>query len=200
MQTLALAKTSSGTILAVDNFDEYLDELRQRVEHASLADRVKVKNTDMMELDFPDATFDLVWCEGAAYIMGIPQALRAWRPFLRDHGYLAFSELVWLTEYPVAEVAEFFANEYPAMTNIDAINEAIRQNGYESVGNFTLPDSAWWDDYYTPLEAKLASLKQKYEEDPEALGVVEKSEIEIAVRRRFGKSYGYQFFVGKRVD
>ncbi len=200
MQTLALAKASTGSILAVDNFDEYLDELRKRVEQASLVGRVKVKKADMTVLDFPDETFDLLWCEGAAYIMGIPEALRAWRPFLRDAGYIAFSELVWLTGHPPTEVAEFFADEYPAMTNVEAINQVIRDNGYESVGDFTLPDSAWWDDYYTPLEAKLPSLKQKYAGDAEAVSVVEQSEMEIDVRRRFGRSYGYQFFVGKKVD
>lgn len=200
MQTIALAEASSGSIVAVDNSDEYLDELRRRVERASLSDRVKVKNADMAAMGLPEAAFDLIWCEGAAYIMGVREALRAWRPLLRHRGYLAFTELVWLDERPSGEVAAYFGNEYPAMTSIEAIREAIRQNSYEPVGDFTLPDSAWWDDYYTPLEAKLPSLKQKYEGDEEALDVVEMSEAEIDIRRRFGQSYGYHFFVARKVD
>ncbi len=130
----------------------------------------------------------------------IREALKAWRPLLRHRGYIAFTELVWLDEHPSEEVAEFFDNEYPAMTSIEAINEVIRDTGYEAVSDFALPDSAWWDDYYTPLEAKLPSLKQKYEGDSEALSVVATSESEIDIRRRFSHSYGYHFFVGRKVD
>lgn len=79
MQTIALAESSSGSITAVDNYEEYLVELRQRVEKASLADRVEVKNADMMALDFSEKTFDLIWCEGAIYNMGVPEALSTLR-------------------------------------------------------------------------------------------------------------------------
>lgn len=199
MQTMALAEATSGRITAVDNFDEYLDELREKLKKATLSDRVDVKNADMRALGLPKATFDLIWCEGAAYIMGIPAALKAWRPLLRDQGYLAFTELVWLDETPASEAAEFFGNEYPAMTSIKAISEVIRENGFKFVGDFTLPDFAWWDRYYTPLEAKLPSLKLKYEGDEEALGVISSTEAEIDVRRRFGQSYGYHFFVARKV-
>ena len=85
----------------------------------------------MTTLGLPNASFDLIWCGGAAYIMGVPEALRAWRPPLRDQGYIAFTELVWLEDHPSAEVADFFADEYPAMTTIKAVNEAICKNGYK---------------------------------------------------------------------
>jgi hypothetical protein len=102
--------------------------------------------------------------------------------------------------FPSSNGALYFDNEYPAMTSIEAINEAIRENGYEPVGDFTLPDSAWWDDYYTPLKAKFPSLKQKYEGDEEALDIIAMSEAEIDIRRRYGQSYGYHFFVARKVD
>ena len=71
VQTLVLAGATSGTITAVDNCEEYLDELRQKLQETDLAARVDVQNADMSKLGFPDETFDLIWCEGAAYIMGI---------------------------------------------------------------------------------------------------------------------------------
>ena len=201
MQTIVLAESCSGSIItAVDNCDEYLDTLRRRVQEASLSDRVEIKNTDMTALDFSEETFDLIWCEGAIYNMGVAKALKNWRPLLRDHGCVAFSELVWLVGQPIGEVADFFANEYPAMTNIESVKEAIRECGYQLLGDFTLPESAWWDDYYTPLEAKFASLKQKYRGDDEALGVIAMSEAEIDIRRRFAHFYGYHFFVIGKVD
>lgn len=197
MQTIVLAESFSGSITAVDNCDEYLDELRHRTEEASLSDRVEVKRADMTALDFPQQTFDLIWCEGAIYNMGVAEALRSWRSLLRAPGYLAFSELVWLDGQPTGEVAEFFASEYPAMTSVEGVQETIHKCGYQPLGDFTLPDSAWWADYYTPLEAKLPSLRQKYVGDEEALSIIATTEAEIDMRRRFGQSYGYQFFVVK---
>lgn len=29
--------------------------------------------------------------------------------------------------------------------------------GFELVGDFRLPDSAWWDDYYTPMLAHMSA-------------------------------------------
>lgn len=199
MQTLALAEALSGSILAVDTCDEYLEELRKRVENASISERITIKNADMADLGLPEASFDLIWCEGAAYIMGIPEALKAWRPLLHDQGYLALTELVWLVDHPLSEVAAFFSREYPKMTNVAAINTMIRQTGYETIGDFTISDSAWFDNYYTPLQAKLSALKQKYTGDEDALAVIATTEAEIDMRRRFSYCYGYQFFVARRL-
>ena len=198
LQTLVLAEACSGHILAVDTCQEYLQQFRKRVEEAGLRGRVEARNADMTKLNLPEASLDLIWCEGAAYIMGISEALEAWRSFLRDRAYLAFTELVWLEENPSAEVANFFREEYPAMTSCGAIEQKVVEAGYQLAGTFTLPDSAWWDDYYTPLESKLPSLKHKYEGDQEALGVIAMTEAEIDMRRRFGESYGYQFFVARK--
>ncbi|MFK7778615.1 MAG: class I SAM-dependent methyltransferase [Gimesia sp.] len=129
MQTLALAKACQGNLTAVDICEEYLEFLRQRVTDSKLKDQVKFINADMNDLCFVDASFDLIWSEGAIYIMGVPNALQASRPLLCDQGYLAFTELVWLDEHPESAVAEFFHNEYPAMTDISTIQEMIRTNG-----------------------------------------------------------------------
>jgi len=200
MQTLSLAKACPGNLTAVDNCEEYLEILRQRATDSALMDRMKIINADMSDLCFVDASFDLIWSEGAAYIMGVSNALKSWRPLLCDQGYLAFTELVWLDAHPATEVTEFFRNEYPAMTNIGTIQEMIRTNGYETVGNFTLPDAAWWEDYYTPLAKKLPTLKQKYAGDEAALAIVSTTENEIEIRQRFGPTYGYQFFVARKMD
>lgn len=194
-QTLVLAEACSGQFIAVDTCDEYLDELRQRLHQTDVAGRIEVRNDDMSSLDVPTASVDLIWCEGAAYNIGVFRALEAWRPLIRGQGYLAFTELVWLIDDPVAPVVEFWRNEYPAMTSTRAIREQTGVAGYELIGDFTLPDSAWWNDYYTPLEAKLPALRQKYAADKEARSVIAAAEAEIDIRRRFGQSYGYQFFV-----
>lgn len=197
-QTVALARATGGRITAVDIFPEYLDALTARAESAGVADRIRPVEGDMAALPFEPESVDLIWSEGAAYIMGFGEALSAWSRFLKPGGCVAVSELTWLTPDPPAEAAAFFADEYPAMTDAEANVAAVRAAGYAPLGHFTLPDRAWWDDYYGPLEAKLPALRVRYAGDAEALAVVEGTAREIDMRRRFAASYGYVFFVGRK--
>jgi hypothetical protein len=50
------------------------------------------------------------------------------------------------------------------------------------------------------IEAKLPSLYEKYAGDENALSMIEIAKREIDMRRRFGAWYGYEFFVGRRVE
>ena len=101
----------------------------------------------MTALAFPPASFDLLWCEGAAYIMGVGAALRAWRPLLRPGGRAALSEAVWLRPDPPEPARRLFA-DYPAMGDVAAARDLVRRSGYRLLGDFVLPQAAWMADYY----------------------------------------------------
>lgn len=198
-QTIVLAGALPGaSITAIDNYLPYLKELESSARSTGLQDRIVTEQRDMHVLPYAPASFDLIWAEGSAYIMGIADALAGWRPLLKPGGYFAFTELVWLTSSPPDEAAGFFSKEYPAMTTPDVIAELIVEHGYELVDQFTIPDSAWWDDYYTPLAEKFPRLLEKYAGDESALSVVKMAQEEQRVRRDFGCSYGYEFFVVRR--
>ncbi len=198
MQTLALSQAIDGPVTAVDLHREYLRELEDRAERAGIAGRLAILAADMRALPFPPERFDLVWSEGAAYVMGFEMALVEWRRLLKPGGYLAASELVWLRPDPPSALAGFFGSEYPAMADVQANRATIRACGYDLVGHFTLPDAAWWEHYYTPLEVKLPSLRERYKGDEAALSVIAQTEREIETRRRFPDWYGYEFFVARR--
>lgn len=72
--------------------------------------------------------------------MGVDEALGAWRSLARLGGYLAFTELVWLTPDPPNEAAGFFAKEYSAMRYSDAVAAAIEAAGYTLLDRFVPPD------------------------------------------------------------
>lgn len=122
------------------------------------------------------------------------------RRLLKRRGYLAVTELVWLTEDRPLEAAEFFKQEYPAMMDRAGVAENIRGSGYELVANFTLPDSAWWEPYYTPLMARLPVLESKYTGDTASLEVIATARREVEIRRRFPSSYGYEFYVARKIN
>lgn len=197
-QSLVLARSSAARVVAVDLFHQYLDELRASAAAAGLERRIDIVQGDMRALPFGSARFDLVWAEGSAYVMGVGDALASWRRLLVPRGYLAFTELVWLVDEPPEVVREFFAAEYPAMRGIEAIAGIVAEEGFELIGHFGLPEVAWWRQYYTPLEARLRLLREKYSGDGAALGVIAAAELEIEMRRRFPAAYGYEFFVTRR--
>jgi ubiquinone/menaquinone biosynthesis C-methylase UbiE len=198
MQTLALTKAVDGDVAALDIHREYLKELANRAEVAGVANRIAILAGDMNAPPFAPETFDLIWSEGAAYIMGFEKALVEWKRLLKPGGYIAVTELVWLQPNAPTELAEFFGSEYPPMASVEANLTTIRACGYDLEGHFTLPEAAWWEHYYTPLNAKLPSLRERYAGDREALGIIDTTEREIEMRRRFPDWYGYEFFVCRK--
>ena len=202
MQTVALAQATGGTVTAVDLFEQFLDDLRDRAVEAGVRERIQVMRGDMNDLPFGKHTFDLIWSEGAAYIMGITNAFEAWKEFLRPQGYIAITEASWLV--PEAEVPreayDFFRAEYPAMTDVPGNLQRIEDCGYEIIGHFTLPDESWWTHYYDPLAGNLKQMRDKYALDPQAQRFIDESADEQRIRREFGDSYGYEFIVSRLID
>ncbi len=199
MQTLDILEFTDGRIVAVDNHQPFLEQLAEKLMQKGIADRVQILNADMSALEFPPETFDVIWSEGAAYSMGFENALIAWKPFLKQHGYLAVSELTWTRPDPPDELRRFFVQEYPAMKDTASNLDAVRRAGYGVVGHFTLPESSWWDHYYTPIEKKIPALHEKYSDDPDARAVVDLNQVEIDMYRKYADFYGYVFYVMQNV-
>jgi SAM-dependent methyltransferase len=195
MQTMALAELSGGRIIAVDNHPPFLGELRHAAREHGLADQVVPCAASMFDPPFGDGTFDVVWSEGAIYIMGFENGLRAWKRLLKPDGIVAVTDAVWLkSDPPPAELAEFWNSEYPAMGTIEANLKIIEATGYRNLGHFSLPASSWWDYYYRPIEAKLPDLREKYRGDAEVEAVLDMEEHEIGMFKRYSAWYGYTFF------
>ncbi len=195
MQTLDLASLTLGSILAVDNHQPYLDQLSAEAARRGIADRIETVNADMAALDLPPGSFDLIWAEGSAYVMGFEHALRAWHPLLRRPGYLAATEIIWTTPDAPTELRRFWAEEYPGMQDTESNLAAIRRAGYRVLGHFELPASDWWQYYYTPMEKRLERLRRTSADDPEVLAVVELHQREIDLYREYCGYYGYVFYV-----
>jgi len=76
--------------------------------------------------------------------------------------------------------------------------ETIAENaGHSWITSFPLSASAWWDDYYTPLLARLPALEEKYRIQPEAQAIIAVTKQEISLYHQYPDEYGYQFILLK---
>ena len=71
----------------------------------------------------------------------------------------------------------------------------VEAAGYRVIASSVLPASAWWDEYYGPMEGRLAELRTRVPDDPLAADVASAAEREIEMFRRFADTYSYEFFV-----
>ena len=194
-QTLVLARNSPARIVAVDNHLPFIDVLNRAADRLGIADRLQARVADMRRLDFADGSFDLIWCEGAIYNVGVESGLRGWRPLLASGGHIALTEVCWRKPDPPDECAAFWEQEYAAIRDAGSLLEAIDACGYETVGHFPLPPSAWWDDYYRPLQQNVMAFRQRYRDLSEAQELADQCQREIDVWRTYADFYGYEFFV-----
>ena len=194
-QTIQLAKHIDGTILAVDNHQPFLVELQRRAEAEGVSDKIQLYPRDMCDLGLAEGSFDLIWSEGALYIMGFREGLEKCHNLLIPGGLMAVSELSWLQPNPPAECHRYFIKEYPAMVDVDTNVATIKNCGYDLLGQFTLPESAWKESYYHPLEDRLQSFRKKYATDPERIEIIDSVQTEIDLYRKYSAYYGYVFFM-----
>lgn len=192
-QSLVLARETGGHVTAVDIHIPYLEELRRRA--AGIGDRITPCAASMTALPFGQGGFDLVWSEGAVYIMGFAEGLRAWRGLLAPGGTLAVTEATWLVDTPPEEAARFWAGAYPAMTTIAGNHAAAQRAGYRVLDTIPLPRAAWWDDYYTPLSARCDALRRDPHTDAAMTALIAETEREMDLHRRHGDTFGYVFYL-----
>jgi len=193
-QTMILAANTTGRITAVDTHQPFLDEVEDRAMERGIAGRVRTVNSPMSELGLPDQSFDLIWSEGAVYLMGFREGLTSWKRLLRPSGAIAVSEVTWLRDSPPKELVEFGNGCYPAITGVEENKKTIAEAGYTLVTSFALPDSDWWE-YYRPIEDRLTVLEAKYAGNKEAMSVLQAERFEMDLFRKYSSFYGYVFYV-----
>lgn len=177
LPSMELARLSRGEILGIDIDQPSLDRFSKNIEAAGLSGRVKALSLSMFDMDFPDASFDIIWTEGGVTPIGFEMALMEWRRLLKPNGFLVVHDVT-------GNMAEKL--------------EQVSRCGYELLEYFTLPEDEWWREFYAPLEKCIAELRPRCADDPQALAALDRDQRFIEVFKKDPGKYSSVFFVMKK--
>ncbi len=177
-----LTAAPEGHVTALDKTPHFVEAARKTWGKDP---RVTVLKANMKVIANP---YDLIWCAGAVYFMGVEAALRAWRKSLLPQGAIAFSEVCWFTDRPSERAKALWDKEYPTMTDEAGMTAQIKAAGYRVIGQQRLGDAAW-EAYYTPLDARIASLREGA--DAALTVVLDEAVEEMSCWRAHRDEFGY---------
>jgi SAM-dependent methyltransferase len=198
-QTITLAKNLNGQITAVDLFPQFINELNDKSRKLGLIDKIITLEKSMDDLPFNKSEFDLIWSEGAIYNIGFENGLKKWKDYLKVGGYLAVSEITWITPSRPKEIEDFWKEEYPEIDVASTKIKHLENNGYILVGYFYLSQDSWIESYYKPIETRFENFLKMHDNSELARKVVNDYKAEIDLYQKFKDYYSYGFYIAKKI-
>lgn len=177
---------------------QFLETLMKNAKENNLINRITAKEMLMDNLIFEDNSFDVIWSEGAIYNIGFEKGLSLWRKYLKDAGYIAVSEISWLTDTRPDEIEQYWVNAYPEIDTVENKLAVIEKCGYAIVSYFALDDKCWIDNYYQPLIDNSEAFLKKYNYADEVKDFLEQGKIEADMYNRFKDYYSYVFYIAEK--
>ncbi len=194
-QTWDLAALTTGKITATDNHQPFLDAIAARAERDDPQGRITTICASMDNLPFEPWQFDLIWSEGAIFIMGFEQGLKTWKPLVKKGGYLVVSDAAWFEPNPPQELVQWWEMEgYIPLTEPEK-TEQVRNAGLELLAMYRLPEAGWWDNYYVPMLERVVKFRTAYGKDPALSQMLDSFDKEAKMYRKYRRYYGYTFFI-----
>jgi len=177
ISTLEMARLSQGEVIGIDIDQPALDKFTRRIKEAGLTDRVQVINCSIFDMDFADASFDILCSEGSIYAIGFERGLREWKRFLKPGGFMVVHD---------------------EQGNVKEKLEQISNCGYELLGYFILSKETWWTEYFAPLEKLIAESRTRYTDAPEILEELDQAQGELDMFKKYPERNSSVCFVMKK--
>lgn len=197
-QTLTLAKNLNAQITAVDLFSDFLHELEKKSQLLGLTEKIITLEKSMDNLPFKKGEFDIIWSEGAIYNIGFEKGIKLWKDYLKVGGYLAVSEITWISYSRPKAIETYWQSEYPEINVASAKINQLENNGYSLVGYYYLSPESWIENYYKPMAAEFERFLERNKHAALAKKVVEDNQSEIELYQKYKDYYSYGFYVARK--
>jgi len=138
--SIFLTEKFDCNIVAVDNDERSINELKRKVEELGIGDRITVVNNSIFDVDLEENSFDSIIAEGFLNVVGFKKGYSELIKLLKPKGYFVIHD------------------EYPDQKRKI---EFIERNKCKLLHTFSLDENVWWNDYYKQLEIVVSKLKEK---------------------------------------
>lgn len=156
--TMELARLGQGEVIGIDIDQPALDKLKKKISEAGFSDRVQAVNRSMLDMAFPDESFDIIWSEGSISVIGFERGIQEWKRFLKPNGFMVIHD---------------------EKGNVEEKLEQISKCCYKLLGYFILSEDTWWTEYFAPLEKLIAKSQTSYTDGPQALEELNQAQREL---------------------
>jgi ubiquinone/menaquinone biosynthesis C-methylase UbiE len=156
--TMELARLGQGEVIGIDIDQPALDKLTKKIREAGFSNRVQAVNCSILDMIFPDESFDIIWSEGSIFVIGFKRGIQEWKRFLKPNGFMVIHD---------------------EKGNVEEKLEQISKCGYKLLGHFILSEDTWWTEYFAPLEKLIAKSQTSYTDDPHTLEELNQAQREL---------------------
>lgn len=198
-QTFTIAQNTKGHITAVDLFPGFLEKLNEKSKELGLNNRITTINKPMEDLPFNDEEYDIIWSEGAIYNMGFNNGIKKWRKFLKTGGYLAVTEISWITDSRPKEIEDYWVQAYNEIDTVSNKIKVLEKNEYSPIAHFILPQYCWIKNYYNPIQKRFSAFIKKHKSSEMAKRIIESEKEEIRLYDKYKDYYSYGFYIAKKL-
>ncbi len=197
-QTITLAQHLNCHIVAVDLFPEFLDELNERADLLGFGEKISTQEKSIDALTFEKEELDIIWSEGAIYNIGFENGIRQWKDYLKIGGYIAISEITWISEARPKEIEEYWEREYPEIDTASNKIQILEKNGYTLCGYFFLSENSWIENYYEPMKARFESFLERHNQSALSRKLVDDHRAEIHLYQKYKDYFSYGFYIARK--
>ncbi|KYK28511.1 hypothetical protein AYK20_01050 [Thermoplasmatales archaeon SG8-52-1] len=176
--TIELAKLSGGHIIGMDIDEKSLNLLRRKIKDLGLVNQVNVIKDSIISMDFPENSFNIIWSEGSAFVMGFENSINYWSRFLKHNGFLIIHDEI---------------------TDKTKKLGSLKKHGYLLIAEFELSENLWWYEYYKPLTLLIQTFLKKYPNDFELNNELKKDMIEIEKCKSKSVVFSSFFVIMKKI-
>jgi hypothetical protein len=178
----------------VDNHQPFVDVIAAWSEKEGYNGRVKTLNASMNALQFGKGQFDLIWSEGAIFIIGFETGLKAWKPLVKKGGFMVVSDAAWFEPEPPQELVQWWEKEGYVPGTEEQLSEQVKTAGLRLVATYRLPE-AGGGIITTSQCLRIAEQRKTHGSDPACAALLDSLEYEAEMYGKYKRYYGYRFFI-----
>ncbi len=194
----SLAAEFRCQVTAVDIDKENIKAGRELAVSRSVSHLATFVCADIRSCDYTEEPFDLVLAEGGTLsFIGRERGLQLAESWLRPRGYVAFSDLVFLSEHAPDEVREIFEYDRYHYESENSYRAMAERSGF-AVSFMSLVPPSGWDNYYAHMARRLDE-NRGFFADPN-VKIAFHREIDVYYRLEGFRYLGYLFCMARKKD